>query len=125
MLARMKLGTKISLGFLSLIAITVALGTLAVWSMLGVKKTSRHLAEVQVPAMDITTNIERAALHTMFEARGYAYTEEKPRGFGRSDEVLHQIAKPSHKFHQAASKPAGESVIPLNGTQEDLKEFNR
>jgi methyl-accepting chemotaxis protein len=73
----MKLGTKITLGFLSLIAIMVTLGVLAIWSMLGVKQTSQRLVEAQMPSMELTTSVERAALHTMFEARGYAYTEEK------------------------------------------------
>jgi len=46
--AKMKLGTKITLGFFSLIAITVALGGLALWSMHVVKKAG----ETTIPLND-------------------------------------------------------------------------
>jgi methyl-accepting chemotaxis protein len=77
MFKNMKLGMKITLGFTSLILIAVALGLLATWSMLGVKKTATSLVDAQVPQIDVANKVERSALNTMFEARGYAYTEEK------------------------------------------------
>jgi methyl-accepting chemotaxis protein len=77
MFKNMKLGTKITLGFTCLILIAVTLGLLATWSMLGVKKTAVQLVDAQVPQIDVANKVERAALNTMFEARGYAYTEEK------------------------------------------------
>jgi methyl-accepting chemotaxis protein len=78
MVANMRLGTKITLGFFSLIAITMVLGGLALWSMREVRQASEHIVNVQIPEMGITRGIESTALHTMFEARGYAYTEERP-----------------------------------------------
>jgi methyl-accepting chemotaxis protein len=77
MFKNMKLGTKITLGFTCLILIAVALGLLATWSMLGVKRIAVQLVDARVPQIDVANKVERAALNTMFEARGYAYTEEK------------------------------------------------
>ena len=72
----MKLATKISGGFGALIAIALTLGGLAVFSMLGVKKIATILVEQNVPEVGVANNVERSALKTMYEVRGYAYTED-------------------------------------------------
>ncbi len=72
----MKVGTKIVLGFVLLILIAVALGGLAVVNMLSVKTTATDLAHEKVPAVGLANNVERWSLNTMYEARGYGYTEE-------------------------------------------------
>jgi methyl-accepting chemotaxis protein len=77
MFKNMKLGTKISFGFGSLILIAVALGGLAVFSMTRVKSTAVKLSDQKVPTVAVANNVERTSLHTMYEVRGYAYTEDK------------------------------------------------
>ena len=77
MFKNMKLGTKIAAGFAALILIALGLGGLAVWSMVGVKSTATGLAEVKVPEVKVANQVERDALLTMYEMRGYAYTEDK------------------------------------------------
>ncbi|MGE5609260.1 MAG: methyl-accepting chemotaxis protein [Bacillota bacterium] len=72
----MKLGTKISLGFVSVIVIAVLLGALAVWSMLGVKQDTVQMAKENVPAVAIANEIERDVARTMLEIRSYALTDE-------------------------------------------------
>ena len=72
----MKLGTKISLGFGSVLAIAVALGSMAVWNMNTVKQTTTILASENVPSVQIATEVERDSLLTMYATRGYAYTED-------------------------------------------------
>jgi methyl-accepting chemotaxis protein len=76
MFKNMKLGSKIGAGFASLIVIAVTLGGLAVWSMYGVKSTAVTLSEAYVPAVQVANEVERDSLHTMYETRGYAYTED-------------------------------------------------
>jgi methyl-accepting chemotaxis protein len=49
--------------------------------------------------------------------------KSKPRGFSKSDEVLHKIAQPSCKSRHPVSKPTGKT-IPLDRSEEDMKEFN-
>jgi len=73
----MKLGSKIGSGFGSLIVIAVALGGLAVYSMLSVKTAATALSEQSVPSVGVANNVERNSLMTMYQARGYAFTEEK------------------------------------------------
>jgi methyl-accepting chemotaxis protein len=77
MFKNMKLAAKISLGFGSLIVIALLLGGLATWSMLSVKTITTQLALENVPAVGVATNVERWSLETMYEARGYEYTEEE------------------------------------------------
>ncbi|MCC6491193.1 MAG: MCP four helix bundle domain-containing protein [Candidatus Hydrogenedentes bacterium] len=77
MFKNMKLGTKIGVGFGVLILIVLALGCVAVFSMLGVKTTAVNLAEKYVPEVEIANEVERNSLLTMYEARGYAFTTEE------------------------------------------------
>ncbi|MGA2497857.1 MAG: methyl-accepting chemotaxis protein [Tepidisphaeraceae bacterium] len=72
----MKLGTKISLGFVSLIVIAVALGSLAVWNMLGVKRDSTQLAGETVPAVSIATQMQGDWSTAVYQLRGYVYSED-------------------------------------------------
>jgi methyl-accepting chemotaxis protein len=72
----MKLGTKISMGFGIVIIIAIGLGSLAIWSMWGVKAQSTILAKENVPEVEVANNIERYSLETMYDMRGYAYTED-------------------------------------------------
>jgi methyl-accepting chemotaxis protein len=72
----MKLGTKIIAGFGGLILIAVLLGSTAVWKMSGVKTIAKMLSGDYMPATAVANNVERESLQTMFEMRGYAYTED-------------------------------------------------
>lgn len=73
----MKLGVKIGSGFALLLAIAITLGGLAIWNMATVKEQSTMLAEEYVPEVAVGNNIERFSLMTMFEMRGYGFTEEQ------------------------------------------------
>ncbi len=77
MFNKMKLGTKIGMGFIILLLIAVALGGLAVVNMNGVKGTAVSLAEQMVPAVGFANEVERTALKVMYAVRGYAFTEEQ------------------------------------------------
>ena len=77
MFKNMKLGAKIGSGFGVLIVIACALGGLAVWSMNSVKSTAVKLVDSKVPEVGIGNEIERDSLRTMYDMRGYAYTEDQ------------------------------------------------
>ena len=72
----MKLGTKIIAGFGGLIFIALILGGTAVWKMSGVKSIATTLANDYMPAASVANNVERGSLETMYEMRGYAFTED-------------------------------------------------
>ncbi len=72
----MKLGTKIIAGFTGLILIAILLGGTAVWKMSGVKTIAKMLADDYMPASAVANNVERYSLDTMYEMRGYAFTED-------------------------------------------------
>ncbi|MCA9414844.1 MAG: MCP four helix bundle domain-containing protein, partial [Candidatus Omnitrophica bacterium] len=70
-------GTKITVGFVSLIAIAMILGGLASNKMGQVEESSTQLAQDYVPEVQIANGIQRDALRAMFENRGYNYTEDE------------------------------------------------
>jgi methyl-accepting chemotaxis protein len=74
---KMKLGTKIVLGFSGLIAIALILGGLAVWQMLGVGKVSSRLANEYVPEVKVANELERNSLLTMYANRGYSLSHNE------------------------------------------------
>ncbi|MBI5380642.1 MAG: HAMP domain-containing protein [Opitutae bacterium] len=77
MFKNMKLGVKLNGSFLTIAGLTLLLGALAIFSMLSVKKTANNLADERVPEVTVANNVERWSLKTMYETRGYAFTEEK------------------------------------------------
>ena len=90
MFKSMKLGTKIGVGFAALIIIAVALGALATFTMNGVKTIATTLATANVPEVAVANEVERDSLNTMYEVRGYVYSEEKAfldKGKGNLEQV--------------------------------------
>jgi methyl-accepting chemotaxis protein len=70
------IGKRIVIGFGSLILITLLLGSLAIWRMAEVKGQTTTLEKETVPEVTVANNVERASLLTMYDIRGYGYTEE-------------------------------------------------
>ena len=68
------IGKKIITGFAGLLILAILLGGMAVWKMAGVKAVATTLASDFMPASAVANNIEREALQTMYEMRGYAFT---------------------------------------------------
>ena len=69
------IGKKLIVSFLCVASITLILGVLAIVNMSRVKTVSNTLVTDNVPALSVANNVERSALSTMYQARGYAYTE--------------------------------------------------
>ena len=67
----LKLAAKIGVGFGLLIAISLALGAIAILNMLGVQTDARRLSGETIPQVRIANDIERSALLTTYEMRGY------------------------------------------------------
>jgi methyl-accepting chemotaxis protein len=72
----MKLATKLQLGFASLILIALVLGGLAIWEMTGVGREAKEMAAEYMPAALLANKVEREARVTMYEMRGFAFTDE-------------------------------------------------
>ncbi|MBF0257298.1 MAG: methyl-accepting chemotaxis protein [Desulfamplus sp.] len=77
MFSNMKLGTKISLGFGSLIIIALLLGGMAVVNMKDVADESTKLAKEYVPEVSVAVDIKDAANKLMYAMRGYGFTEDE------------------------------------------------
>ncbi|WP_224747000.1 methyl-accepting chemotaxis protein [Pelovirga terrestris] len=77
MLNKLKLGAKIGLGFAAVLAITLALGLVAYYQMADVEEESSLLANEHVPGVEVANEVERAALQTMYQIRGYVFTGEQ------------------------------------------------
>ena len=110
MFTHMKLGTKIHSGFGLLVIIACALGGMAVWNMKAVHRTADILVTENVPEVAVANNIERYSLETMYEVRGYAFTEElKFLEAGRKNLDLVKKYLAEAKAQGAASAAADEA----------------
>ncbi len=73
----MKLGIRIGLSFAALLLITAFMGGLAIWNMEGVSEQVLVLDKEYIPEVQVANQIERQAMLTMFEMRGYTYTGDE------------------------------------------------
>ncbi|MDD4731588.1 MAG: methyl-accepting chemotaxis protein [Desulfovibrio sp.] len=76
MLKNLKLGVKLGAGFGLLMLIAATLGGIATYNMLMVGNQSTELAEEYLPEVDMANTIERTALLTMYQMRGYGLSQD-------------------------------------------------
>ena len=70
------IGKRITLGFAIVLFILLTLGAIALVSMFGVKTIAGTIKTESIPAVEVANNVERNSLETMYEMRGYAFTED-------------------------------------------------
>jgi methyl-accepting chemotaxis protein len=99
----MKLGMKIGLGFASVLAIAIALGGVAIWNMTDVEEQSTMLAREYVPEVEVSNNIERFSMMTMYQIRGYGFTQEQ-KFLDQGFENLREIKKYLQEANELADK---------------------
>ena len=68
---------RIHTGFGLLVLFTLFLGALAIWRMWAVKTQTANLLVETLPEIGLAHQIERASLLTMYNIRGYAYSQEE------------------------------------------------
>lgn len=117
----LKLATRIGFGFGLTIAITIALGVLAIIQMGKVSERSKVLATLEVPQVSIANNLERNALLAMFENRGYGLTEnesflEKGRAY------LNEALIYTDKGTELAAREGGQNYS-INGVKDKIKQY--
>jgi methyl-accepting chemotaxis protein len=125
MFKNLKLGAKLNGSFMTVAALTLVLGALAIVSMLKVKSTATTLAEERVPEVAVANNVERWSLKTMFAARGYVYTEEAAfldecrANLGKVKDFLRDVAEHAEKYDiaelRANARRAGEKADLYEG----------
>ncbi len=76
MFKRMKIGSKLSLAFGTLLLIFTGVGATSWMNMSGVQQQARSLAEEAVPEMVVAASVQQAAQSVIYEIRGYGYTFE-------------------------------------------------
>ena len=126
MFKNMKLAMKIGLGFAALIIIACAIGGLAVVNMTKVKGTSTLLAESYVPAVTVANDVERNAADTMYEMRGYAYSEDE-KYLANMRESLEKVKKnlaDAVKLAEARNLPVlKENAVKATGMVADYEKL--
>lgn len=92
MLKNMSLGMKIGGGFGVLIIISMLLGGVAVYNMKHVGGIAESLESELAPQVDLTVQVERACLGTMFEMRGY-FASHDPKDWEKGSARLAEMEK--------------------------------
>lgn len=116
----MKIGLKLNIAFIGVAALTAALGIMALYSMANVKKVAKTTNEQNLPQVAMANDIERLALETMMETRGYALTEDVKylnsarTNFGEIDKCFSKIKEHADKFNlndlRESTKKANEKA---------------
>jgi len=75
--SNLKIGTKLSIGFGSLIVVALSLGILAVINMGSISIESEALLDEYVPEVEVATQLRGASNRIMYAMRGYGLTGEK------------------------------------------------
>ena len=101
------IGKRIVLGFSIIIAILLVLGSTAYNRMQRVRDIAFTIASENVPAVEVANNVERTSLETMYEMRGYAFTEET-KYFDAAKRHLEQVRQALNN-----AKELGESTTAL------------
>jgi methyl-accepting chemotaxis protein len=73
----LKIGTKLMGGTGAILLIAAALGILAIFNFSNISDKSSLLVKEYVPEVEISNDLERNSLMTMFAMRAYGYTEEE------------------------------------------------
>ena len=74
---KMNLTLKLGMGFCVVVIITVLLGMMSLINMKNVQQATYIVANENVPEVVVANNVERWSLKTVYEMRGYAYTEDE------------------------------------------------
>jgi len=117
MLANLKLGARIGLGFTVVIALTVAVGGLAVWNMLSVKSTSAQVADLNMPSMTFLAQIERDVAATMLNGRSYGYTGDT-KALEEARKKIEEVRADLKACNDHAEK---NGLTALDRTESDLE----
>ncbi len=91
----LKLSKKMGIGFGILLLIAFILGGMAVWIMTRMAMESGVLSNEYVPEVKVANEMERSSLMTMYNMRGYAYTQEQrflEQGMAYLEEVKTRLA---------------------------------
>lgn len=73
----LKIAYKLLLGFGILAFLALATGSFSVLTMLGIKESAMVLSDQNMPAIKTASGIMESAYLTMYNARGYAFTDDK------------------------------------------------
>lgn len=77
MFKKMSLGAKLGVGFGVVVIISIIIGTIAVLNMKSVQQTTTLLVRENMPEVEISTTMERSALQTMYQMRGFVYSYDE------------------------------------------------
>lgn len=110
---KMGIGAKITGGFGLLIAIAMALGGLAIYNMGKVGEDANALAIDYVPEVKVANGVERNALKTRYEIRGYMYTEET-RFLAEGQNSLKEVNKNLEEALSLAAKSKNLQTLDAN-----------
>ncbi|MDY6822680.1 MAG: methyl-accepting chemotaxis protein [Thermodesulfobacteriota bacterium] len=113
---QMTLGKRIMLGFAIVILITIIIGGLGAWQMLGAKNNSQKLADEYVPEVKVANHLRGAANRVMYQMRGYGLSE---------NETYYQEAKKEMaalKTHLGEAKDLAERAVYLEVLDGQVKQ---
>ncbi len=122
---QLTLGKKIALGFAALLAICLALGTLAVVQMGAVSDRAHKLAEQYVPETAISSALGRATADTVLAIRSYGLTSD-PKFYEQAQKKMVEVKENIEKARALVAKHPGMVKLKeeMDAFEKDYAEFS-
>ncbi|TNE70583.1 HAMP domain-containing protein [bacterium] len=122
----LKLGSKLGVGFGTIILLAVILGLVAVYNLQVIGTETEELTEEFLPQIEVTSKIERSVKDIMYDMRGYAYSENKDM----YDEVTNQFSVLESTVEDAEilAKNSPNLIAlkeKLTQTKENIREYQK
>jgi len=118
MFKNLKLGIKLGTAFGLLLLLACGLGIMAIINLNSIKLESSKLADEYAPEVEVANNVERDSMMTMYNIRGYGFTEEK-KFLDTGKEHLKDVNANMAKAEDLADR--AKHLTKLKGAVADVK----
>ena len=120
MFKNMKLGLKMTLGFGMVIILVITIGSLAIFNILTIQKSSISLNSEYIPEVAISNNVERNSLLSMYGMKGYSlsfdesYWESEQVHFNLIKKYLQEVQTLTHNYPNLTTLKEGVEAAIVN-----------
>jgi len=123
---KLTLGKRITLGFASLLLITVVLGSTSAFKMRSVSTAAHKLSDQYAPEVEVCGNLETATLTTMLAVRSFGFTSD-PKYFDQTKAGMSELQTGIQKAKDLLGKypTLVKLKAELGGFEKEYAEFTQ
>jgi len=126
MFKNLKLGVKITLGFISLIVISLILGVTTMMNASSAQNEAASMEQEFMPDVELASNIERASRQAMYQVLSYGFTEDE-QYLESSNEYMQQLEAGLKDARELASGAARLDMLngEIDKVEKGVEEYKK